>query len=124
MRGRRGKRYPRLLRHLMFDGVPLTLLAQWFRVQGYVVEEVSAADADVETFRADIARAYPERSAQRRLYLLVNYSRRAVGQVMFSGGHWAPVGGFHPASGKVLVLDVNSRRYDLVRVGGEHMCCD
>uniref|UniRef100_A0A7S4UP31 glutathione gamma-glutamylcysteinyltransferase n=1 Tax=Alexandrium monilatum TaxID=311494 RepID=A0A7S4UP31_9DINO len=109
-----------LLRHLQYDGVPLSLIGEWFRVQGYGAEAVSAGDSDIAAFRSDVLTVFPSSAAElppaARRYLMVNYSRQVVGQRMFSGGHYAPLGGYHRGLDKVLVLDVNSWRYPSVWV--------
>mmetsp|Transcript_43768 Transcript_43768/g.101093 ORF Transcript_43768/g.101093 Transcript_43768/m.101093 type:complete len:288 (-) Transcript_43768:98-961(-) len=120
-------RYP-LLRHLLFDGMPMALLAEWFRCQGYLAKVVSGEFTTAETLREDILQAFsPARAGEGaagsslrgtgfRKYIIVNYSRTAMGQRMFSGGHYAPVGGFHAGDDKVLLLEVNSFRYPSVWV--------
>ncbi|CAD7937223.1 unnamed protein product [Amoebophrya sp. A25] len=44
-------------------------------------------------------------------FVIISYSRQAVGQKHFSGGHVAPLGGYDPGTDRVLVLEVNSWRY-------------
>lgn len=114
-----------LLSHLQYDGAPLALLVEWFRVQGYTAEHVSAGDVDLSSFRGAVEAAYPFSDALASTssgsqtfehFLLVNYSRSAVGQRMFSGGHYAPLGGYHRDLDKVLILEVNSWRYPSVWV--------
>mmetsp|Transcript_61720 Transcript_61720/g.137793 ORF Transcript_61720/g.137793 Transcript_61720/m.137793 type:complete len:271 (+) Transcript_61720:24-836(+) len=107
-----------LLCHLQYDGAPMALLAEWFRLLGFSVDVVSSSAATEETFRADVAAAFPQTGVcgSGRNYILVNYSRSAVGQRMFSGGHYAPLGGFHHTQDKVLLLEVNSWRYPSVWV--------
>lgn len=132
----------RLLRHLQYDGVPMTVLAEWFRIQGYGAEVVSAGAVNLDVFRADVERAFradvkfegapgsnPSAAAlsdvhdhgEATLLLMVNYSRSALGQRMFSDGHYAPVAGLHPGLDKVLLLEVNSRRYPSVWVDVSHL---
>jgi len=115
-----------LLQHIQYDGVPMNVLAEWFRVQGWKAEPISAGDADLQTFRKDIEAAFPAKQEpattssssaggqEGKHYVMVNYSRVVVGQILFSGGHYAPIGGFHPELDKVLILDVNTRRYPSV----------
>ncbi|CAE7597164.1 Glutathione gamma-glutamylcysteinyltransferase 3 [Symbiodinium microadriaticum] len=107
-----------LLSHLQYDGAPLALLAEWFRILGFKVDLVSAANIKEDTFRADVAAAFAccPSTATSRQYVLVNYSRSVVGQRMFSGGHYAPIGGFNAEEDKVLLLEVNSWRYPSVWV--------
>ncbi|CAL1155189.1 unnamed protein product [Cladocopium goreaui] len=108
-----------LLSHLQYDGAPLALLAEWLRLLDFDVQIKSAGNLDEDAFRADVAECFP--SLDRgdpwpRNYILVNYSRSVVGQRMFSGGHYAPIGAFHQEEDKVLLLEVNSWRYPSVWV--------
>jgi Phytochelatin synthase len=63
-----------------------------------VIVGASVAEAEV---RADLRRNL-ERSGD---YVIVNYTRRAVGQA--GGGHISPLGAYDAASDSFLVLDVN-----------------
>eukprot|EP00933_Yihiella_yeosuensis_P020278 TRINITY_DN16287_c0_g3_i1.p1 TRINITY_DN16287_c0_g3~~TRINITY_DN16287_c0_g3_i1.p1 ORF type:complete len:277 (+),score=39.44 TRINITY_DN16287_c0_g3_i1:35-832(+) len=111
-------KYP-LLCHLQYDGVPMSLLGEWLKAQNFSIETVSAGEIDEKVFRSDIEAAFPpsaDKGHEERRHLLVNYSRSTVGQRMFSGGHYAPIGGFQRASDKVLLLEVNSWRYPSVWV--------
>eukprot|EP00931_Biecheleriopsis_adriatica_P068293 TRINITY_DN42267_c0_g1_i1.p1 TRINITY_DN42267_c0_g1~~TRINITY_DN42267_c0_g1_i1.p1 ORF type:complete len:274 (+),score=36.63 TRINITY_DN42267_c0_g1_i1:77-898(+) len=105
-----------LLSHLQYDGAPMALLAEWFRVLGFQADVVSSGEVDEDELRKDVAAAFPSDGSARTRCLLVNYSRTVIGQRMFSGGHYAPVGGFHEPSDKVLLLEVNSWRYPSVWV--------
>ncbi|CAE7475943.1 PCS3 [Symbiodinium pilosum] len=79
---------------------------------------LGAGDAQESTLRADIAAALqPSPSfGSKRPFLLVNYSRSAIGQRMFSGGHYAPIAGYNAKEDKVLLLEVNCWRYPSVWV--------
>eukprot|EP00435_Cladocopium_sp_Y103_P058402 s580_g20.t1 len=106
-----------LLSHLQYDGAPLALLAEWLRLLDFDVQIKSAGNLDEDAFRADVAECFPSLDGGDpcpRNYILVNYSRSVVGQRMFSGGHYAPIGGFHQEEDKVLLLEVNSWRYPSV----------
>ncbi|CAD7942196.1 unnamed protein product [Amoebophrya sp. A120] len=50
---------------------------------------------------------------------IVSYSRTAVGQKHFSGGHVAPIGGYDPENDRVLILEVNVWRYPSVWIPTE-----
>ncbi|CAE8701312.1 unnamed protein product, partial [Polarella glacialis] len=63
-----------LLRHLQYDGSPMSLLAEWFRAQGLDAEAVSAGDVDADTFRSDVLAAFPKGDGPRRCYVVANYS--------------------------------------------------
>eukprot|EP00929_Paragymnodinium_shiwhaense_P056021 TRINITY_DN28047_c0_g1_i2.p1 TRINITY_DN28047_c0_g1~~TRINITY_DN28047_c0_g1_i2.p1 ORF type:complete len:295 (-),score=43.40 TRINITY_DN28047_c0_g1_i2:16-834(-) len=112
----------RLIDHLKYDGFPLTLLELWFRVQGYEAEVIEAADSARDLFYEDLRKAFGEEGQQageRETYLLVNYSRTAIGQRMFSGGHYATIGGYNKSAEKALLLEVNAWRYPSVWVDVE-----
>lgn len=104
-----------LLTHLQYDGLPMSLLAEWFSAQGYVVDVVDGGSLTVERLRSDVAQAFSGVPGS-RMYLFMNYSRTAMGQIVFSGGHYAPMAGFHRGADKVLLLEVNSWRYTSVWV--------
>lgn len=116
-----------LLRHLQYDGVPLSLLAAWFRAQGYRAGEIRADGSSEDRFRQNVISAFKDvpvagdqwhetvgRERPLGNYILVNYSRKKIGQRIFSGGHYAVIGGYHNKFDMVLLLEVNSWRYPSV----------
>ncbi|HEX7081589.1 MAG TPA: phytochelatin synthase family protein [Gammaproteobacteria bacterium] len=62
--------------------------------------------ANVDAFRAHAQRAATGAEGP---VLVVNYSRRALGQT--GGGHFSPIGGYHVPTDKVLVLDTARFKY-------------
>ena len=69
-----------------------------------VTVRVVDGKADAEAIRREIARnlASPDD------YVLVNYTRKALGQT--GGGHISPLGAYDEASDSFLVMDVNPNR--------------
>jgi glutathione gamma-glutamylcysteinyltransferase len=63
-------------------------------------------ERDVERFRTHIIESSTREGAP---VLIVNYSRRAVGQT--GDGHFSPIGGYHASSDSVLVLDTARFKY-------------
>ena len=63
-------------------------------------------DDGVERFRAHVIESSTQEGAS---VLIVNYSRRALGQT--GDGHFSPIGGYHAASDRVLVLDTARFKY-------------
>lgn len=108
-----------LLEFLKYDGLPLAVLADWFRALEFLVEVVDAGHSDEATLRKDIAAAFSQVDASendRRRYIMANYSRLKLGQKRFSGGHYAPLGGVMWDEDRVLLLEVNQWRYPSVWV--------
>ena len=95
-------------------GLQLRQLAQVLRSHGLrVAARVVGADADTAAIRQELAAnlARPED------YVLVNYSRRALGQE--GGGHISPLGAYDAPSDSFLVMDVNPNRAPWVWVGAD-----
>jgi glutathione gamma-glutamylcysteinyltransferase len=63
-------------------------------------------DYGVERFRAYVIESSTREGAP---LLIVNYSRRALGQT--GDGHFSPIGGYHAGSDRVLVLDTARFKY-------------
>merc|ERR1712232_597436 len=108
-----------LINHLKYDGFPLALLKVWFQTLGYEACVVDAGNWSLDAFLLDIRKALKVGAydgAHDDVYLLVNYSRTAIGQRMFSGGHYATIGGYNEAEDKTLLLEVNAWRYPSVWV--------
>lgn len=59
----------------------------------------------IERFRADVIEA----TTREPVVLIVNYSRRTLGQT--GDGHFSPIGGYHAGSDSVLVLDTARFKY-------------
>jgi glutathione gamma-glutamylcysteinyltransferase len=63
-------------------------------------------ECSVERFRAHVLESSTREGAP---VLIVNYSRRALGQT--GDGHFSPIGGYHAGSDRVLVLDTARFKY-------------
>ena len=86
-------------------GLQLHQLAQVLRAHGLSVTiRVVEDDAASESFLDELA----ENLATRDDYVLVNYSRKALGQT--GGGHISPLGAYDRASDSFLIMDVNPNR--------------
>ena len=95
-------------------GLQLRQLAQVLRSHGLrVAARVVDGDGDPAAIRRELAAnlARPED------YVLVNYSRRALGQE--GGGHISPLGAYDTSSDSFLVMDVNPNRAPWVWVGAD-----
>ena len=95
-------------------GLQLRQLAQVMRSHGLrVAARVVDADANPTAIRRELAAnlARPED------YVLVNYSRKALGQE--GGGHISPLGAYDAPSDSFLVMDVNPNRAPWVWVGAD-----
>lgn len=88
-----------------FRGMTLDQLAGILRAHGLRVEVAHAAQSDLTSFR-EAARAT---LADASRFIVVNYDRASVGQV--GGGHISPLGAYHAATDRVLVLDVAAHHY-------------
>jgi len=86
---------------------------------GATVEYVHA-DIDKEMFldklRTDVTGPQNGTTTTR---VLVNYSRRGVGQV--GGGHFSPIAGYHPGADAFLVLDVAKYKYPAAWIPADMM---
>ena len=86
-------------------GLQLRQLAQVFRAHGLAVTtRVVDAQADAARITRELARNL----ATADNFVVVNYSRRALGQP--GGGHISPLGAYDADSDSFLVLDVNPAR--------------
>ena len=93
-------------------GLQLRQLGRVLRAHGLsVTVRVVEDGAASETLRDELARnlAAPDD------YVLVNYSRKALGQT--GGGHISPLGAYDRASDSFLIMDVNPNRAPWVWVG-------
>jgi hypothetical protein len=87
------------------SGLTLEELAALLRAHGLVVRTVHAEHSDIAAFRTD-ARAV---LAEPRAFMVVNYDRRVLKQA--GAGHISPVGAYHIATDRLLVMDVATYRY-------------
>ena len=86
-------------------GLQLHQLAQALRVHGLkAVVRVVDDGADAETVRREIV----ANLARRDDYVLVNYTRKALGQP--GGGHISPLGAYDARTDSFLIMDVNPNR--------------
>lgn len=63
-------------------------------------------ETGVEQFRADVLKSSTQEGSP---LLVVNYSRRGLGQT--GDGHFSPIGGYHADSDSVLLLDTARFKY-------------
>jgi len=84
-------------------GFQLKQMAQLLEANG--VKAVAFPVSD-ETKDADVKKAIIENLKTENDYVLVNYARKALGQV--GGGHISPVGAYDSRSDSFLVMDVNT----------------
>jgi hypothetical protein len=100
-------------------GLTLDQFADVLRTHPLTVKAVHAADATESEFR----RALTTNLADPRDYIVVNWLRSKIDQEPKDGlagalaGHWSPVGAYHEASDRVLVLDVAGYKYPPFWVG-------
>lgn len=83
-------------------GLQLRQLAQVMRAHGlHVVTRVVDDDADAGAIRQELVRNLETRND----FILINYSRKALGQK--GGGHISPLGAYDEDSDSFLIMDVN-----------------
>lgn len=87
-------------------GLTLDEVACLARCYGATVRLYRPPHARIDDFREHVRAAATDREAS---VLIVNYSRRAVGQT--GDGHFSPIGGYHAAADRVLVLDTARFKY-------------
>ena len=110
-------------RPILIDGEPksdfglqLHQLAQVLRSHGLnVVTRVVDASADAAAIRREIA----ANLATGDDFVLVNYSRRSLGQT--GGGHISPLGAYDERSDSFLIMDVNPNRAPWVWVRSDDL---
>ncbi len=95
-------------------GLQLRQLAQVLRSHGLTVE---TRVVDENLSARSIRRELVENLATRDDFVLVNYSRKVLGQP--GGGHISPLGGYDEHSDSFLIMDVNPNRAPWVWVGAE-----
>jgi len=76
-------------------------------LEGWEVEKVNVDPNTVtlEMMRDDMKNALAEESSR----VLINYNRKGVGQD--GGGHFSPIGSYHPPSDSFLIMDVAKYKY-------------
>lgn len=88
-----------------FSGLTLEELAALLRANGLQVQTVHAEHSGIDAFRAAAQSALSEPHT----FLVVNYDRRILEQS--GAGHISPVGAYHPATDRLLVMDVATYKY-------------
>ena len=97
-------------------GLQLGQLAQVLLAQGLDVK-VRVVDEHADT--EDITREIAANLAARDDFVLVNYSRQALGQE--GGGHISPLGAYDKRTDSFLIMDVNPNRAPWVWVGSDDL---
>ncbi|MEZ4703712.1 MAG: phytochelatin synthase family protein [Bdellovibrionota bacterium] len=86
-------------------GFQLKQLDELFKAQGATSTAIVVADdANLNEAKSKIIAAL----ADTQSYVVVNYSRKAMGQE--GGGHISPIGAYHEPSDSFLVMDVNPNK--------------
>lgn len=88
------------------DGLALGEVACLARCSGAAVSVEEATPERLEHFRAHLLESCATVDGP---VVVANYSRRALGQT--GDGHFSPIGGFHAATDRVLVLDTARFKY-------------
>ena len=97
-------------------GLQLRQLAQLLRAHGLsVTTRVVDEDAAAAALIGELVRNLTTRDD----YVLVNYSRKALGQT--GGGHISPLAAYDRASDSFLIMDVNPNRAPWVWVGASDL---
>ncbi|KAL7502561.1 hypothetical protein ACHAXN_000499 [Cyclotella atomus] len=76
-------------------------------------QEVDPTKMNLSKMRYDLKAALIDPDAR----VMVNYDRKALNQV--GGGHYSPVGAYHPSTDSFLVMDVAKYKYPPVWVGAD-----
>ena len=87
------------------SGLSLEEFATLLRAHGLAVRTIYAGQADIADFRRDAQAML----AEPHTYVIVNYDRVALGQV--GPGHISPLGAYHAATDRLLVMDVAAYKY-------------
>jgi Phytochelatin synthase len=88
------------------SGLTLDEVACLARCSGATVSVYRPPLVGIDEFREHVRAASTDRGGP---VLIVNYSRKAVGQT--GDGHFSPIGGYHVATDRVLVLDTARFKY-------------
>eukprot|EP01137_Pigoraptor_chileana_P019951 Opistho-2@81690 len=86
-------------------GITLPKLACLARCNGATAKLVYASTVTIDEFRAEVARC----ARGDGVHMAAAYARPALGQT--GTGHFSPIGGYHAASDRVLILDVARFKY-------------
>ena len=97
-------------------GFQLHQLAELLRSHGL---DVALRVVDDNADASEIRRELVENLASEDDYVLVNYSRKALGQP--GGGHISPLGAYDEASDSFLVMDVNPNRAPWVWISADDL---
>lgn len=76
-------------------------------------QEVDQSKVNLSKMRYDLKAALIDPDAR----VMINYDRKALNQV--GGGHFSPVGAYHPPTDSFLVMDVAKYKYPPVWVGAD-----
>ena len=87
------------------SGLTLEELAELLRANGLVVQIVHAEHSSAVAFRTAAQSALSEPLT----FVVVNYDRRALNQS--GAGHISPIGAYHAATDRLLVMDVATYKY-------------
>lgn len=106
-----------------YDGVPIDAVAEYLKhvltgaerepqtfstqMGKFQVELKRGEDLTLDEFRDNVLKRLNEPD----FYCIISYSRVAVGQDVFAGGHVAPLGGYNPKDDTVLILEVQQKRF-------------
>lgn len=101
--------------HVAFTRDRLVQFAEAMRTHGCTADTGFADEVKVDQFRQRAADALRSGTA----YVVVNYHRPSVGQD--GPGHISPIGAYHPASDRFLIMDVAPFRYPFVWVSTERL---
>eukprot|EP00658_Telonema_sp_P-2_P026607 TRINITY_DN2075_c0_g1_i19.p2 TRINITY_DN2075_c0_g1~~TRINITY_DN2075_c0_g1_i19.p2 ORF type:complete len:144 (-),score=35.04 TRINITY_DN2075_c0_g1_i19:119-550(-) len=94
--------------HMIFTGIALASVNAVLRGHGMRSENFTAVEscqAGILKFRDHVQTSM---DPSQQSWVAVNYSRGALGQVPATNGHLSPIGGYHPATDRVLILDTNT----------------
>lgn len=94
------------LQEIEQSGLTLDEVACLASCSGATVRAYQPPHASIDKFREHVRAASTEGEGP---VLIVNYSRRSVGQT--GDGHFSPIGGYHAASDRILVLDTARFKY-------------
>jgi glutathione gamma-glutamylcysteinyltransferase len=95
-------------------GITMARLACLARCNGAVSKHIHASnqldcDGSLAALRRDVLEATRLNSTEFKCHLIASYSRSVLGQT--GDGHFSPIGGYHPESDSVLLLDVARFKY-------------
>lgn len=91
------------------EGTSIATIACLAECNGCKVDVFYGSESSEDAFRLAIRNACSLPQGRPKDVLLVSYSREALGQVGI--GHFSPIGGYHPDSDMVLIMDVARFKY-------------